>query len=59
MNSFAYGVADGMLSRECNGASPAGWKTRDGRLWFPTVKGVVSIDPRQRDIPPSRIAIEA
>ena len=41
-----YGKADGMSSTECNGAhQPAGWKTRDGRLWFPTVKGVVSIDP--------------
>ncbi len=58
VTSFAYGVADGMLSRECNSASPAGWKTRDGRLWFPTVKGVVAIDPRQRDIQPSLVAIE-
>ena len=58
VNSFVYGVVDGMLNRECNGASPGGWKTRDGRLWFPTVKGVVSLDPRQRDIPRSRIAIE-
>ncbi len=58
VTSFAYGVADGMLSRECNSASPAGWKARDGRLWFPTVKGVVAIDPKQRNIPPSRVAIE-
>jgi ligand-binding sensor domain-containing protein/signal transduction histidine kinase len=58
VTSFVYGVADGMLNRECNGASPAGWKTRDGRLWFPTVKGVVAIDPRPRDIPPSRVVIE-
>ncbi|HMG56308.1 MAG TPA: two-component regulator propeller domain-containing protein [Kofleriaceae bacterium] len=41
-----YGVADGMRDRECNGAiSPAGWRARDGRLWFPTVKGAVIIDP--------------
>jgi len=58
VTSFVYGVSDGMLNRECNGASPAGWKTRDGRLWFPTVKGVVALDPRQRNIPPSRVAIE-
>jgi signal transduction histidine kinase/ligand-binding sensor domain-containing protein len=58
VNSFVYGVADGMLSRECNSGSPGGWKTRDGRLWFPTVKGVVVIDPRQRNIPPSKVAIE-
>jgi signal transduction histidine kinase len=47
-----------MLSRECNGASPAGWKTRDGRLWFPTVKGVVVIDPRQRSTQSSLVSIE-
>ena len=59
VTSVAYGVADGMLSREGNGASPAGWKTRDGRLWFPTVKGVVAIDPSQRNTQPSLVAIEA
>jgi signal transduction histidine kinase/ligand-binding sensor domain-containing protein len=58
VTSFAYGVADGMLSRECNSGSPGGWKTRDGRLWFPTVKGVVAINPRQRNVQPSRVAIE-
>ncbi|MEP7340012.1 MAG: two-component regulator propeller domain-containing protein [Acidobacteriota bacterium] len=46
VTSVAYGLEDGMKSRECNGASPpSGWKTRDGRLWFPTIKGVVVIDP--------------
>lgn len=58
VTSFVYGAADGMISRECNGASPAGWKTRDGRLWFPTVKGVVAIDPRERNLRPSLLAIE-
>lgn len=58
VNSFVYGVADGMLSRECNSASPAGWKTRDGRLWFATVKGVVVIDPKQRSSQSSQVAIE-
>jgi ligand-binding sensor domain-containing protein len=46
VDSVLYGEADGMPNRECNGAiDPAGWRTRDGRLWFPTVKGVVAIDP--------------
>jgi signal transduction histidine kinase/ligand-binding sensor domain-containing protein len=58
VTSFTYGVADGMISRECNGASPAGWKTRDGRLWFPTVKGVVVLDPKQRNTQPTLVAIE-
>jgi PAS domain S-box-containing protein len=43
-----YGTADGMKSRECNGgAQPAGTRTRDGRLWFPTIKGVAVIDPNK------------
>jgi ligand-binding sensor domain-containing protein/signal transduction histidine kinase len=58
VNSFVYGVLDGMLSRECNSASPGGWKTRDGRLWFPTVKGVVVIDPKQRNTQPTLVSIE-
>ncbi|OLC46388.1 MAG: hypothetical protein AUH43_14160 [Acidobacteria bacterium 13_1_40CM_65_14] len=58
VTSFAYGVADGMLSRECNGAQPAGWKTRDGKLWFPTVAGVVVVDPQQRHSQPPLVAIE-
>jgi ligand-binding sensor domain-containing protein/signal transduction histidine kinase len=58
VNSYNYGVADGMLSRECNGASPGGWKTRDGRLWFPTVKGVVFISPQQREMREPLVAIE-
>jgi len=36
----AYGEADGMRDRECNGvADPAGWRTTDGKLWFPTATG--------------------
>jgi ligand-binding sensor domain-containing protein/HPt (histidine-containing phosphotransfer) domain-containing protein len=46
LTCVSYGTADGMRSRVCNGGDqPAGWKTRDGRLWFPTIKGVVVIDP--------------
>ena len=46
VESLLFGEADGMRDRECNGnIDPAGWRTRDGRLWFPTGKGVVAIDP--------------
>jgi signal transduction histidine kinase/ligand-binding sensor domain-containing protein len=46
----AYGKRDGMLNVECNGGtSPAGVRTRDGRLWFPTQSGVAVIDPA--DVP--------
>lgn len=42
----AYGTADGMMTRECSGGGdPAGWRGSDGKLWFPTIKGVAMIDP--------------
>ena len=58
VNSFAYGSADGMLSRECNGANPAGIRARDGRLWFPTIKGVVVVDPKRLDAAPPNVSLE-
>jgi len=46
IRSFSYGTADGMRSSECNGnAQPAGAKTGDGRVWFPTTEGLVVISP--------------
>ncbi|MBI3852788.1 MAG: ATP-binding protein [Verrucomicrobia bacterium] len=52
----AFGTADGMESSETNGeGQPAGWKARDGRLWFPTTRGVVVIDPKTvevNEVPP-------
>jgi signal transduction histidine kinase/DNA-binding NarL/FixJ family response regulator len=46
LHCVSYDEKDGMKSRECNGGSqPAGWKSRDGKLWFPTIKGIVMIDP--------------
>jgi signal transduction histidine kinase/ligand-binding sensor domain-containing protein len=48
INSVAYGKQDGMLSTECNGGrQPAGIKTKDGKLWFPTQDGVVIVNPRE------------
>src|SRR5205814_1938756 len=46
VHSIAYGTADGMRSKECNGANPPAWRDRQGMLWFPTIKGVVRIDPQ-------------
>lgn len=44
----AFGLNEGMKSEECNGGSfPSLAKTGDGRLWFPTMKGVVSVSPGQ------------
>jgi signal transduction histidine kinase/CheY-like chemotaxis protein len=47
VHALAFGEADGMRSRECNGNSPGGVRTRDGKLWFSTLQGVVTIDPNR------------
>lgn len=50
IHSIAYTEADGLLNREGNGGmQPAGAKTADGRLWFPTQGGVVVIDPAEME----------
>jgi len=44
---WSYGRSDGMGTSECNGAlQPSGWKMKDGRLAFATMKGVAIIDPK-------------
>jgi signal transduction histidine kinase/ligand-binding sensor domain-containing protein len=46
VNAVAYGKDDGLANVECNGGLwPAGIRSRDGRLWFPTQDGVAVIDP--------------
>jgi ligand-binding sensor domain-containing protein/signal transduction histidine kinase len=48
VTSVPYSTKDGLLVSECNGGrQPAGWKMRDGRLWFPTMGGVAILDPRE------------
>lgn len=46
IRSIAYGLNDGLPALECAGGNqPVGCRTRDGRLWWPTVKGLAWIDP--------------
>ena len=48
ITSIVFDKSDGLKSQEFNGGiQPAGWKSRDGQLWFPTSKGVASIHPDQ------------
>ncbi len=44
---LTFDGADGMESPETNGGEtqPGGWKAHDGRLWFATGRGVVTLDP--------------
>jgi diguanylate cyclase (GGDEF)-like protein len=47
LDCLAIGKADGMLNVACSGGcQPAACRSRDGRLWFPTQKGLVCVDPR-------------
>lgn len=54
ITSTNFGKADGMLNTDCTGGfQPAGFKARDGRLWFPTQDGVAVVDPRMVKINPA------
>ncbi len=62
VTSFSYDKSDGMKSSECTGPNqPAGWMTQDGRLWFPTLKGVAVVDPERLavNVMPPPVAIES
>jgi signal transduction histidine kinase/streptogramin lyase len=62
VTSIAYGTIDGMLNAECNGGlSPAGIKTSDGKMWFPTQNGVAIVDPEvvSRNLQPPPVVIES
>jgi ligand-binding sensor domain-containing protein/signal transduction histidine kinase len=46
VQTLVFGKADGMKTGDLNtGTQPTGWRGRDGRLWFPTTRGVVVVDP--------------
>ncbi|MFL5352722.1 two-component regulator propeller domain-containing protein [Archangium sp.] len=54
VTSRVYGPEEGMRSAECNGSgTPAGWRSRDGRLWFPTIRGAVVYDPATDAVHPA------
>ena len=57
-----YGKADGLPTRECSiGSQPAACRTSDGRLWFPTTKGLVSVNPAELkpNLQPPTVLIES
>ncbi|MFQ5572478.1 MAG: two-component regulator propeller domain-containing protein, partial [Rhodothermales bacterium] len=56
-----YDQSDGLKSREfMGGPQPAGWRSRDGKLWLPTVKGTAMIDPAhlRHNAHPPQVLIE-
>lgn len=59
ITNTVYNAADGMDSSEGSGGfQPAGWRVRDGRLWFPTIGGIAIVDSNQINSTPPPVAIE-
>ncbi len=60
-NWIQFGPADGLRSREtATNSHPSAWRSRDGRLWFATPKGLVEVDPAHfpvNSVPPP-VALE-
>ena len=41
-----FGAGDGLRTRQmATNSHPSAWRSRDGRLWFATAKGLVEVDP--------------
>src|SRR5450432_256273 len=73
LNDFAVGATnsiscrtyvetDGLPTRECSsGSQPAACRTREGRLFFPTTKGLVSVNPAELkpNLQPPLVMIES
>ncbi|HEU4628610.1 MAG TPA: two-component regulator propeller domain-containing protein [Gemmatimonadaceae bacterium] len=57
---LVFTEAEGMPNRECNRASPGGWRLRDGRLVFNNLAGVVVIDPTRATerLPPATTVLQ-
>ncbi|MEO5821414.1 MAG: two-component regulator propeller domain-containing protein [Vicinamibacteraceae bacterium] len=61
LDVVGYSRSDGLPALECTGNyQPAAAAGRDGRLWFATPKGLVSIDPREAGVarPPPDVILE-
>lgn len=56
-----FGTNEGLASAETNGGSqPSGWRGRDGRLYFPTTRGLAVVDPARlvRNTVPPPVRVE-
>ncbi len=57
-----YGKADGLPTGECSfGSQPSACLARDGILWFPTIKGLISVNPEEQklNLNPPPVVIES
>jgi len=61
VHCVGYNLEDGLPSLECEGGfQPSGYRSHDGRLWFPTIKGLVVVNPERgsRNSLPPTVVIE-
>ncbi|MGC8744217.1 MAG: sensor histidine kinase [Verrucomicrobiia bacterium] len=60
--SRIYGKADGLPTGECSfGSQPSACVAKSGEIWFPTIKGAISVDPdelKPNPLPP-QVSIES
>jgi len=49
----AYDAGDGLRSRECGLGEGASLRTRDGRFWYATVRGLSVVDPERLPAAPA------
>ncbi|MFN2443569.1 MAG: two-component regulator propeller domain-containing protein, partial [Thermoanaerobaculia bacterium] len=62
ITTLTLGKAEGMRSPECNGATqPAGWRTHNGLILFPTLDGIAVVDPdsARRSVSDPKVIVEA
>jgi ligand-binding sensor domain-containing protein/signal transduction histidine kinase len=62
ITSRVYKSVDGLPTAECSaGSQPAACRAHDGRLWFPTIKGLVAVRPEELHVNtnPPPVVIEA
>jgi len=54
---LVFGKAEGLTTMAgSSGFTPSGFRTSDGRLWFPTAQGIAIVNPksvRRNEVPPS------
>jgi len=62
ISCHVYGEADGLPATECTGGSePGALRGEDGTLWFPTIRGLASLNPERlrANTNPPPVIIEA
>ena len=61
-NTLVLGKGDGLPTLAgSSGFSPSGFRAQDGRLWFPTMRGIAVVSPkavRTNNVPPSVLVEE-